>query len=80
MNRDPFNNAFDAVLLLFMATLFLAVIFVEYRRRKCAQSLLPPSPGNVLSGRINVPWRRNADIDAHEVSYLDVTDAAEGSC
>ena len=77
MNQDPFNDAFDACMILLMATLFLAVIFVEWRRGRGQQSLLPPQPGHVRTDRSNVPIFRNANERIEAVGFMDVDDTAE---
>lgn len=77
--NDPFNDVFDMTFLLFMATLMLAVLFVEYRRNRNKQpQFLPPRPHEYLPSTLNVPRQREQQNIVEDVGYMDVTDAAGG--
>lgn len=77
--RDPFNDVFDMGFLLFLATLMLAVMFIEYRKSRLHMAqFVPPQPHEYLPSTLNVPSQRERQEIIEDVAYMDVTDAAEG--
>lgn len=69
----------DYVFLWLLAFLMLAVMAVEYcKRRNLPASVQTPPGGKLLTWQLAVPRHRgNSDV-VDDVGYMDVTDAAAG--
>lgn len=71
-------NVLDRVILLMLATLMLAVVFVERRKLVGVPAhVQPPAPGNWLLERSNVPCYRGLEAAVVDVGFIDVDDAAD---
>lgn len=73
-------NLEDRVFIALLATLFLAVIAVEWRNRwrNVPQHVKPPPGGMRLLERINVPPCRDGQTIVENVGDMNVETAAKG--
>jgi len=70
-------SVLDKVILLTLATLMLAVVFIERNKRfGLPAHVVPPPAGDWVLSLTNVPRCRDSATVIEDVSYLDVTDAA----
>lgn len=68
----------DRVFLMLLVTLFMLVWLVERNNmwRKVPAHVKPPTGGDMLLERSNVPNHRDHAMTLDDVAYIDVTDAA----
>jgi|HubBroStandDraft_4_1064222.scaffolds.fasta_scaffold05543_10 hypothetical protein len=70
-------SVLDKTILLVFATLMLAVVFIERNKRfGLPAHVVPPPAGDWILSLTNVPRWRDAATVIKDVSYLDITDAA----
>jgi len=72
-------NLSDRIFLGLLATLFLAVLMLEWNSRRLSglpQHVLPPVPGTWNLQNTNIPCRRVTSDFIDDVGYVDSDDAA----